>query len=129
MPAQHLVMFKRAIFPLVAWVNRQQRFYPNWEVEKIVRIPLAALFDKGNYARFRISFAADTPEATRATPRDMPCFVHRQHGQRELLWGATYRITAQFLQTTFGFSPPEGDRLPAIHRQLDRRYVAGNASP
>jgi hypothetical protein len=33
MPAQHLVMFKRAIYPLVGWVNRQQHFFPNWEVE------------------------------------------------------------------------------------------------
>ena len=38
MPAQHLVMFKRAIYPMVGWVNHQQRFFPNWEVEKIVTV-------------------------------------------------------------------------------------------
>lgn len=130
MPAQHLVMFKRTIYPMVGWVNHQQRFFPNWEVEKIVRIPVAALFDAGNYARYRISFKTGTHRAEdlpdRDLPdRDMPCFIHRCNGQNELLWGATYRITEQFLKTTFGHVPPSMNSLPVIHRRLGRRYLQG----
>ncbi|HSM74653.1 MAG TPA: hypothetical protein VK852_08460, partial [Desulfobacterales bacterium] len=50
MQAQRLVLFQRVIYPLVGWVPRQRRFIPNWEVDKIVRIPLAALLDPVNYA-------------------------------------------------------------------------------
>ncbi|MBC2712690.1 MAG: hypothetical protein HGJ94_17395 [Desulfosarcina sp.] len=127
MPAQQLVMFKRAIYPLVGWVNRQRRFFPNWEVEKIVRIPVAALFDAGNYARYRISFKTGTPGAPDMPHRDMPCFVHRHNGQDELLWGATYRITEQFLNTIFGYLPPSMESLPVIHRRLDRHYLEGTS--
>ena len=128
MPVQHLVMFKRAIYPMVAWVNHQQRFFPNWEVDKIVRIPVMALFDTGKYARYRISFTTGTAGAPDIPDRDMPCFVHRHNGQDELLWGATYRITETFLKTIFGHVPPSMKSLPVIHRRLDRRYLEG-ASP
>lgn len=128
MPAQQLVMFKRAIYPLVGWVSRQKRFFPNWEVEKIVRIPVAALFDAGNYARYRLSFRTGHSHSQDMPYRDMRCFVHRHNGQEELLWGATYRITEQFLKTVFDHIPPSMDSLPVIHRRLDRRYLGG-ASP
>jgi 8-oxo-dGTP pyrophosphatase MutT (NUDIX family) len=126
MPAQHLVMFKRAIYPLVAWVNRQQRFLPNWEVEKIVRIPLAAFFDVANYARYRISFNTGKADGKTIPDRDMPCFVHRHNGEDELLWGATYRIVMQFLATVFGYDPPLMASLPVINRKLGQRYLKGS---
>lgn len=125
MAAQQLVMFKRAIYPLVGWVNRQRRFYPNWEVDKIVRIPVSAFFESGNYARYRISFMSGTPGEPDMPFRDMPCFVHRNKGQDELLWGATYRITEAFLKTIFGYVPPAMGSLPVIHRRLDRDYIEG----
>lgn len=125
MPAQHLVMFKRAIYPMVGWVNHQKRFFPNWEVEKIVTIPVAAFFDVANYARYRISFKTGTPGTPDLPYRDMPCFIHRQNGDKELLWGATYRITERFLKTIFGFVPPPMTSLPVFHRRLGRRYLEG----
>jgi len=127
MPAQHLVMFKRAIYPMVGWVNHQKRFFPNWEVEKIVYIPLATFFDPGNYARYRISFKAGKPGAPDMPYRDMPCFIHRQNGHDELLWGATYRITEQFLKTIFGHVPPSMVSLPVIHRRLGPHYLQGTS--
>ncbi|MGD8992788.1 MAG: hypothetical protein PVI00_15135, partial [Desulfobacterales bacterium] len=39
MAAQSLIMFNRIIYPMAVWVSGQRRFYPNWEVEKIVCIP------------------------------------------------------------------------------------------
>ncbi|MBW2594353.1 MAG: hypothetical protein JRE58_15420 [Deltaproteobacteria bacterium] len=35
LPRQQLIMFKRAIYPIVGCVNRQKRFYPNWEVDNL----------------------------------------------------------------------------------------------
>jgi hypothetical protein len=128
MAAQHLVMFKRAIFPLVGWVNRQRRFFPNWEVDKIVRIPLTSFFEPQNYARYRLSFKSGTPGAPVIPYRDMPCFVHRHKGQDELLWGATYRITERFLNTMFDYVPPPMETLPVVHRRLDRHYFEGRSS-
>jgi len=127
MPAQHLVMFKRAIYPMVGWVNHQKRFFPNWEVEKIVTIPVAALFDAGNYARYRISFKTGTPGVPDVPYRDMPCFIHRLDGDDELLWGATYRITERFLKTVFDYVPPSMASLPVIHRRLGRHYLLGTS--
>lgn len=125
LPAQKLVMFERAIYPMVGWVHRQRRFFPNWEVDKIVRIPVTALFDDNNYARYRISFKTDDPAVPDMPYRDMPCFVHRSHGGDELLWGATYRIAEQFIKTIFDYSPPSLDSLPVIQRRLDRHYIEG----
>jgi hypothetical protein len=127
--AEHLVMFKRAIYPMVAWVDQQQRFIPNWEVEKIVRIPVAAFFDPGNYARYRISFDAGVAGAPEVPVREFPCFVQRHNGETELLWGATYRIVEQFLNTIFGYIPPRAASLPVIRRRLSRCYLGGAPRP
>jgi 8-oxo-dGTP pyrophosphatase MutT (NUDIX family) len=127
MPVQQLVMFKRDIYPMVGWVNRQNRFFPNREVEKIVRIPMAAFFNPGNYFRFRISFKA-LANAPNLQNRDMPCFLYRHNGEDELLWGATYRITEQFLRTILDYVPPAMESLPVIHRRLDRHYLSGSST-
>lgn len=129
MAVQHLIMFRRAIYPLVGWVPIQKRFFPNWEVEKIVRIPLASFFDAGNYACCRISFQGEKPDSPEIPYRDMPCFVHRQNGNEELLWGATYRLTEQFLSTVFDYTPPPLTTLPVVSRRLNRRYLGAGDSP
>jgi len=128
MAAQRLVMFRRTIYPLVGWVPRQRLFFPNWEVEKIVRIPLANLFEADNYACCRISFQ-DTANGGPDIPyRDTPCFVHRGSGGEELLWGATYRLTERFLNTVFGYLPPAVSALPVVRMRLDHHYLGGSAA-
>ena len=126
LPVQHLVMFKRSIYPLAGWVNRQQRFFPNWEVERIVRIPLKDFFNPGRYARHRLSFSPVVNETNGPEALEMPCFIHREGEMEELLWGATFRITMQFLETVAGFVPPALDALPVIHQSLGARYLEGS---
>lgn len=126
MPAQQLVMFRRAIYPMVAWVNHQQHFTPNWEVERIVRIPLHAFFDATHYARYRISFSKRIPGTEHRPDREMPCFVYHPDGPQELLWGATYRITEHFLKIVFGYTPPPLERLRVIKRRLGETYLQGS---
>ena len=129
MPAQHLILFQRAIYPLVGWVQRQQRFFPNWEVAQIVRIPLESLFDADNYACCRITFQGADARLPEIPYRDMPCFIHRQNGSQELLWGATYRLTEQFLSIVFNYTPPAMDTLPVIQRRLDHQYLGTEDAP
>jgi len=99
--AQRLQMFDRVIYPMAGWMNRQKRFFPNWEVEKIVHIPLGCLLNSSGYRCYRLQMAGRS-----RIPSDFPCFLHQSGGVREVLWGATYRITTLFLELIFGFSPP-----------------------
>ncbi|MGD8962268.1 MAG: CoA pyrophosphatase, partial [Desulfobacterales bacterium] len=93
MAAQPLVMFNRIIYPMTVWVSGQKRFYPNWEVEKIVCIPLRKLFDPANYARYRLQIHnSSTGDILNA----FPCFRYEKAGEAEILWGATYRIAIGF---------------------------------
>ncbi len=118
LPVQRLIMFRRVIHPMVGWTARQRRFYPNWEVEKIVRIPIDALLNPDHYGRYRIGYHHDDSPVV----RDYPCFTHRNGDETEQLWGATFRITMSFLKTVFDFTPPDPERLPLVSGQLDRAY-------
>ena len=125
LPVQQLVVFHRAIYPLAVFVNRQQRFFPNWEVDRIIRIPLADLLCARNYGRIVMSGEGIDRSPLRMSQREFPCFIHRDNDQKELLWGATYRITENFLRTIFDFVPPDTDSLPIIHHRIGRHYLEG----
>jgi hypothetical protein len=121
LPAQPLVMFQRVIYPMVVWVSSQKRFYPNWEVEKIIYIPLRELLNPARYARYQLQFEA---QSSAAQVNTFPCFRYEKENKAELLWGATYRITAVFLEYVFGFVPPDVNSLPEIHGRLSRAYLS-----
>ncbi len=125
LPPQQLVMFRRIIYPIAAWVPRQRRFRTNWEVEKIVSIPLTDLLSSGRYAAYRPHIASRLVKKFRRTTQDYPCFVFYDGRQREILWGATYRIIARFLDIVFDFRPPDMSTLPVIHGKLDAAYLTG----
>jgi hypothetical protein len=123
MPSQRLVLFKREIYPLVGWINRQKTFYPNWEVERVVYIPLKELLDSTRYARYQLEI--ETKTGRMPYDREFPCFVHRQNGDSEILWGATFRIAMVFLALVFGFSPPDFAAMPVVKGTLDETYFSG----
>ena len=125
LPPQRLVMFQREIFPLVCHVDRRQAFVPNWEVARIHYIPLANMLQKENYACYRLQFAGQAADAAANTVKDFPCFVHREDGQTEYLWGATFRITMAFLALAFDFHPPALKALPVVNGRLERNYLSG----
>ncbi len=125
LPPQPLEMFKRTIYPLVAWVDRQKRFSPNWEVEKVVDIPLKDLLDPANYARYRLRLPPVGDSDSINTMRYYPCFRFQVNNDTELLWGATYRIVTIFLNYIFGFKPPGHDKVPIINGSLDQNYLTG----
>jgi hypothetical protein len=122
LPSQHLVMFRRVIYPMVGWVPRQQRFFPNWEVEKVVTIPLIHFFSERNYGRYRLTLPPTLATGIDERKEDFPCFLHRGPSGTEVLWGATYRIVTAFLSKVFSFTPPATGNLAVIERTLDESY-------
>jgi 8-oxo-dGTP pyrophosphatase MutT (NUDIX family) len=126
MPPEDLYMFRRILYPMVAWINRQKYFLPNWEVEKIVYVPLRELLNPESYACYRLHFEAVGKEGGEGGVHDFPCFRHRKERETETLWGATYRIVMSFLEMVFGFRAPPMDSLPVIYKTLDERYLNGS---
>jgi hypothetical protein len=126
LPPQPLVMFQRTIYPLVAWIDRQKRFFPNWEVEKVVDIPLKDLLNPANYAQYRLCLMPHEDAESINTMRHYPCFRFQLGNDTELLWGATYRIVTIFLDYIFGFKPPDLSEIPIIEGSLDQNYLSGH---
>jgi len=121
----HLVMFSRTIVPLVAWVHRQKRFRPNWEVERIVRIPLRALLTPKGYITLRLQMGGHDAGSKSVNGRDFPAFSFLSPNGAEVLWGATYRITMHFLRQVFGFEPPERTDGTTVEKRLTAAYLTG----
>ena len=122
---QPLVMFRRTIYPVVGWVKHQRRFFPNWEVEKVLYVPLRDLLNSDYYGRYRLRMGSNPGRGSNETIENYPCFrLQGRHG-KEILWGATYRITINFLEVVFGFKPPAIQTLPVTEGTLDESYLTG----
>lgn len=125
LPPEHLVMFKRMIYPLVGWVNRQRHFSPNWEVERIIRIPIRDLLHPAGYVGLRLKMTARTAREGGQEFQDFPAFRYQSPAGTEILWGATYRITMNFLDRVFGFAPPDTGRGSVVEKCLTENYLTG----
>ncbi len=122
---QSLVMFQRTIYPMVGWIKRQKRFFPNWEVEKVVYVPLRDLLDPNLHGRYRLRMEGPAGRSPAGAVQDFPCVRIPAENPNEILWGATYRITMDFLELVFGFMPPAIETLPVVKGTLDETYLTG----
>lgn len=129
MSAESLVMFHRVIYPMVTWITRQKRFFPNWEVAKVVHIPIRDLLIPRNYARYRLEISGGGEIGQRSGWQEFPCFVHRHSEGREVLWGATYRIVVVFLEAVFGFQAPGCAGLPIVEGNRTEEYFGNSVPP
>ena len=125
LPIEHLGAFSREIYPVVGWTSQQKRFVLNWEVDKIVNIPLQNLLNPDNYARTRFNMDRIPENTDHLNWNDRPCFIHKYQNESEILWGATFRITMIFLEILFGFKPPLSESLPLIESVLNKNYMSG----
>ncbi|MFH1349463.1 MAG: hypothetical protein ABII26_00855, partial [Pseudomonadota bacterium] len=127
LPSESLILFERMVYPMVGWITRQKRFYPNWEVERIVSVPLRHFLNPEQYACYRVRFDIPRGDVERGALEDFPCFLHENENEneREVLWGVTYRIVISFLELVFGFSPPDMGSFPVIHGVVDELYYNG----
>ncbi|MEW6670161.1 MAG: CoA pyrophosphatase [Thermodesulfobacteriota bacterium] len=124
LPSQRLRMFQREIYPMAAWIERQQHFFPNWEVEKIVTVPVRSFLNPTHYACCRISFGSGRERPAAPADEAFPCFSLPGAGEREILWGATYRMVMSFLELVFDFRPPPMEALPVVHKQIGDEYIS-----
>ncbi len=127
LPPQSLVMFKRTVYPIVGWINRQKRFFPNWEVQKVIYVSLRDLLTPDLYGRYRLKMGHSTGKDGAVPMQDFPCFRLQNQEAGEILWGATYRITMNFLKLVFDFTPPNLTSLPVVEGTLDENYLSGNS--
>jgi 8-oxo-dGTP pyrophosphatase MutT (NUDIX family) len=127
LPTHCLVMFRRSIHPMVAWVSHQKKFRLSWEVERIVRFPLRALLNPSNYALYRMYVPPHLEWRFRGITVEFPCFIYKTEERAELLWGATFRIVTNFLELIFGFQVPDIEKLPMVPVSVDEGYVLGRS--
>jgi hypothetical protein len=123
LPSQELMMFGRILYPLVGWIKRQKHFFPNWEVEKIVYVPLKNLLKPENYVCYRLCFLGRNERE--GPVQDFPAFLHRGKQGDEVLWGVTYRIVTVFLKMVFGFEPPPMNTLSVVCGTRGENYYDG----
>ena len=127
LPPQELVIFKRAIYPAVFWVPPHMRFKPNWEVDAMVPIAIAGLMDNHRYICYRLRF--DNGAGISET-RDFHGYRYADSDDiTAVLWGATFRMTMDYMRLVHGFAPPALESLPVVHRRLGPTYLTGNGSP
>ena len=126
LPSTDLIVFRRSIFPLVGFVKSEWACRPNWEVEKVVEIPLRDFFLAENYGTVAVeTFVPMRGPIERL--RDFPCLVHRDRtGVREILWGATMNILMNFIRTVFDFTPPLNGSAGVIKKRLFENYITGD---
>lgn len=123
LPSQHLRLLAREIYPMVVLIERQQHFFPNWEVEKIITVPIQQLLNPAHYAACRISFGNSRDRHADRLQEIFPCFRLPDAGKPEILWGATYRMVVNFLEVAFDFQPPPAASLPVVTKQLGEAYT------
>ena len=126
LPLQKLIMFQREIYPLVCWNKWQERFHTNREVEKVIYIPIKDLLKPDHYACFRLRTDDGEQRENKGATQDFLCYLHAGDERQENLWGATFRITMNFLEIVFGFKPPDLQSLPVIEGSLDKNYLTGH---
>ncbi len=126
LPPEPLVMFRRMIQPLVVWVDGQRRFRPNWEVERVVRIPLRALLKPEHYICYRLAMPIPRDGKTSGDKLDFPAFRFATAQGTEILWGATYRIAMGFMNHALGFTAPGIETLDVVARELPPQYLTGS---
>jgi 8-oxo-dGTP pyrophosphatase MutT (NUDIX family) len=126
LPPQPLYMRGRAIRPAVAWLDRTQRFQPNWEVDRVVVVPMRHLLDPSHYARLRVTFAPGLHPGHQPAVREFPCVVLKAPQGHDLLWGATYRIVNRLLALVFDFEEPALEQLQERVLHLDETYLGAS---
>ena len=122
LPVEYLGLSDRFLYPVAGWIPRQKRFFPNWEVDKIIYIPVKKLLDHKNYGKFSIEQIPYVKKNFNKKNRYYSCFIHQEQNSKELLWGATYRIVTCFIKIVFGFEPPASKSLPLIAAKFHKTY-------
>jgi 8-oxo-dGTP pyrophosphatase MutT (NUDIX family) len=129
LPVYHLQSRRWVIFPIVGRVKRAWQPKLSWEVEKIVSIPLESFYQPENYALYSLEVPQKLVAQGIPNPWEFPSFVHKEDGQEEILWGATFNIIQSFLRIIFDHPLPVPNGQRIIHKPLVVNYFSGNQEP
>jgi 8-oxo-dGTP pyrophosphatase MutT (NUDIX family) len=125
LPAYSLQLFQRIIFPLVGLVPKVTRFRPNYEVESLVDIPVAAFFHQDNYATLIREVDGELGREE-TEPQFLPCLIYNDlTGAEHVLWGATFFVIISFLEIIFNFELPEWRNKRLFRKTIDLHYLSG----
>lgn len=125
LPPYRLKLFRREILPVVGLIRFPTRLRPNWEVERIVYIPLSAFGDETRYAQYIVNVSDSLKDRVDEDPMHFSCFLYQDGVRAEILWGATYSIIMSFLKLVFDFTPPSGSELNVIRGNITPEYITG----
>lgn len=118
LPPQGSRTIDRAVHPVAAWLRHPQRFRPNWEVERVIVVPLADLLDPARHGRLRVRYRSGEPSVQDRLREEFGCFEY----EGELLWGLTYRVVEQFLELVLGYEPAPLATRPLYEMDLVDDY-------
>lgn len=124
LPTYSLTFFSRTIFPVVSLVKEPFVYRLSDEVEKVMEIPVDYFFQRSFYAVLEIE-----PGSENSDPRynmKFPCLVVPDaSGHDDILWGATFNIIVNFLQTITGNPVPPSPPLRTVKKILSPHYASG----
>ncbi len=125
LPIQQLQNFPRYIFPLVGRVVRPWKPKLSREVDRIVRVPIQAFLDPDNYAIYSQKIPPELTAKLGMDRWELPCLVIKDEDGEEILWGATFRILFQFVQTVTELRVADIHPQRRIERDLPLDYFTG----
>lgn len=124
LPTYSLTFFSRTIFPLVSLVREPFDYRLSAEVEKVMEIPVDYFFQSSFYAELEIESGSENSD-----PRynmKFPCLVvNDEVGHEDILWGATFNIIVNFLQTITGNPVPPSPPSRIVKKMLSPHYASG----
>lgn len=125
LPTLWMQSFPRVIFPVVGRVRPGWKARPNWEVERVLHVPLRAFFQPENYAVCRFLVTVPSEEGRASHEWEYPCLVVRDRQGEEILWGATFRILMDFLERVFELPVAEINPSRRVFKELPAHYFTG----
>ena len=98
-------------------------------MEKIVSIPVETFFCPANYALYSLEVPESLIRQGIPNPWEFPCLVHKQDGEEEILWGATFEVIQTFFRIVFDFPFPTANTQRIVQRPLASNYLSGREEP
>lgn len=114
LPCYRLLGRQKLVYPMAGFLRRPASLKTSHEIEKNVLLPMASLFSTNRYGTYSLILTGKFKELAGTDTWDAPCFaVKQKNGPDEILWGATFMILMSFMNTVFGFKPPENGPIKA----------------
>ena len=123
--SHRLHSFPKIIFPVVGRTTGRWRARPNWEVEKVVPVPVRSFFDPSNYALLNLIVPPSLNRNDGLGQSELPCLVIGDDDQREILWGATFNIIINFLSIVLDLPLELLQTKNTVEKDLPVHYFTG----